>query len=231
MPYDPKKHHRRSIRLRGYDYTQPGAYFLTICTHRCGHLFGRVVDGEMVLNVFGEIVREEWFRSAEIRAEIELFPDEFVVMPNHIHGIVWIVETDDGGAHGDEAHDPAGAHGPVGATGHHVGAHGRAPLHRPPRSLGSFVAGFKSAVTKRVNAHRGTPGARVWQRNYYEHIIRHERALNAIRRYILYNPWRWHLDRYNPDATGPDPWARDIWDMIQGRDSDGMPDSQSQHHD
>ena len=202
MPYDPKKHHRRSIRLRGYDYTQPGAYFLTICTHRCGHLFGRVVDGEMVLNVFGEIVREEWFRSAEIRAEIELFPDEFVVMPNHIHGIVWIVETDDGGAHGH------------GATGH-VGAHGRSPRPRgpAPRSLGSFVAGFKSAVTKRINAHRGTPGARVWQRNYYEHIIRTQRALNAIRRYILYNPWRWYLDRHNPDAIDFDPWG-----MIQDED-------------
>ncbi len=177
---------------------------VTICTHARAPLFGRVVDGEMVLNAYGTIVREEWFRSAEIRAEIELFPDEFVVMPNHIHGIVWIVTTDD----------------MVGATGRSPlqRAHGHAPLppHGPaPRSLGSFIAGFKSAVTKRINARRGTPGACVWQRNYYEHIIRNDGALNAIRRYIIDNPLRWHLDRYNPDATGPDPQARDLWRMLQ----------------
>ena len=192
------KHRRTSIRLKGWDYTQPGAYFVTICTHERVPLFGRVVDGEMVLNPYGEIVRDEWFRSAEIRAEIELFPDEFVVMPNHIHGIVWIVATDDPAGYDENARPP-------------VGATGRSPLppHGPtPRSLGSFIAGFKSAVTKRINQMRGTPGARVWQRNYYEHIIRDERALNAIRRYIIDNPWRWHLDRYNPDATGPDPRGR-----------------------
>jgi len=210
--YDPQKHHRRSIRLKGYDYSQPGAYFVTICTHERARLFGRVVDEEMVLNAFGEIVWEEWFRSAEIRTEIELFADEFVVMPNHIHGIVWIVETDVG-THG------VGAHGVVGATD--VGAHGRAPLRRPPRSLGAFIAGFKSAATKRINALRGTPGVPVWQRNYYEHIIRNpvrangRSPLHAIRRYIADNPLRWHLDRYNPAAAGADPLARDLWRLLQ----------------
>ena len=191
------KNHRRSIRLKGYDYTQPGAYFVTICTHGREILFGHVVDGEMALNEYGEIVREEWFRSTEIRAEVELFHDEFVIMPNHIHGIVWIVETDNPSV--------VGAHG-------HVGAHGRAPLlpQRPPRSLGSFIAGFKSIVTKRINTLRNTPGAPVWQRNYYEHIIRNDRALNAIRRYIAANPACWHLDRYNPNATGRDPWTAEI---------------------
>ena len=95
-----------------------------------------------------------------------------------------------------------------------VGAHGHAPLRRPPRSLGSFIAGFKSAVTKRINQHRGTPGAPVWQRNYYEYIIRDDRALNAIRRYIAENPMRWHLDRYNDAASGMDPLAKEIWQMI-----------------
>ncbi len=200
-PYDPQRHHRRPIRLKGYEYTQPGAYFITICAHERAHLFGRVVDGKMVLNEFGEIVREEWFRSADIRAEIELHPDEFVVMPNHIHGIVWIVDN-------------------AVATGPNVGAHGRAPLHRPPQSLPSLIAGFKSAVTARINQMRGTPGAPVWQRNYYEHIIRTERALNAIRQYICDNPLRWHLDSYNPDAAGPDPPAREIWRMMN-EDADG----------
>ena len=93
-----KPHHRRSIRLKGYDYTQPGAYFVTIVTHNRTHLFGQVVNGEMVQNVFGKIVEEEWFRTAQVRPYVELFEHEFVVMPNHIHGIIWIVEHDDVGA-------------------------------------------------------------------------------------------------------------------------------------
>ncbi len=196
MRFDPEKHHRRSIRLKGYDYSQPGAYFVTICAWNRECLFGDVVDGEMRLNDFGLIVYEEWFHSSEMRQEIALFPDEFIIMPNHIHGIIWIVETD----------------------ADHVGAPGRAPLpspsrapfHRPPRSLGSFVAGFKSITTKRINALRGTPGAPVWQRNYYEHIIRDEKSLNRIRQYIAANPLRWHLDRENPHRTGDD----ETWDNL-----------------
>ncbi len=219
-PFDPQRHHRRSIRLRGYDYTQPGAYFITLCTHQRAHLFGRVVDGVMVLNALGEIVREEWFRSADIRTEIELYPDEFVVMPNHIHGIVWIVDTKetivgDAGATINSHGGYSGARGE-----YYVEAHSRAPLQRPPKSLPSFIAGFKSAVTHRINQIRGTPGAPVWQRNYYEHIIRDNgRAtgrspLHAIRQYIRDNPMRWHLDRYNPDAAGLGPLANDIWCML-----------------
>src|SRR4051812_12722307 len=92
MPYDPSIHHRRSIRLKGYDYAQVGAYFVTIVAWRRDGIFGTVVNGEMICSALGEIVRQEWFRSAEIRKEIRLFEDEFVVMPNHIHGIVWIVD-------------------------------------------------------------------------------------------------------------------------------------------
>ncbi len=191
-PASPRR--RRSIRLKGYDYAQPGAYFVTIVTHHRAMLFGRVVDGEMQLNEYGEIVREEWFRSAEIRTEIELFPDEFVVMPNHIHGIIWIVD--------------------VGAWRRRAPT--REQFGRPvPGSLPTIVRAFKSAVTRRINALRGTPGAPVWQRNYYEHIIRTERALDAIRRYIAANPLRWHLDRYNPVATGTDPIARDLWRLLK----------------
>ncbi len=205
--YDPARHHRRSIRLRGYDDTQAGAYFVTICTHRRVLLFGQVVDGEMMLNEWGKIVWEEWFKTAQVRPYVELFDDEFVVMPNHIHGIIWIVEMD----------DP-----------HSVGARRRrapttdrrAPtveqFGKPvPGSIPTIVRAFKSAVTHRINALRGTPGVRVWQRNYFEHIIRNQRALNATRRYIAENPLRWHLDRYNPAATGPDPQARGLWRMLQ----------------
>ncbi|CAG0961673.1 hypothetical protein ANRL3_00918 [Anaerolineae bacterium] len=180
MKYDPQKHHRRSIRLKGYDYTQAGAYFITICVHNRECLFGEIIDGEMRLNEYGQIVAEEWAKSSEIRKEIEM--DEWVVMPNHIHGIVVIA-------------DSVGAHG--------VGAHGRAPLRaahlqRQPRSLGSFVAGSKSATTKRINMMRGTQGAPVWQDNYYEHIVRNENDLNRIREYIINNPARWDADQENP---------------------------------
>ena len=182
MPFDPHKHRRRSSRLRGYDYSRPGAYFVTICTHGRERLFGTVAGEAVRLNRYGIVAADEWVRSAEVRAEIEL--EAFVVMPNHIHGIVLI--TDD-----------------VGATG--VGAQGLAPLpepkqkptlYRPPRSLGSFVAGYKMAVTRRINRMRNTPGARVWQRNYYERIIRDDDEARRARAYINENPARWAEDDY-----------------------------------
>jgi len=188
------KHNRRSIRLKGYDYAQAGAYFVTICTQNRECLFGDVVDGKMALNDGGRIVANEWERTAAIRREIEL--NKWVVMPNHLHGIIVIADN--------------------------VGAHGRAPLPddapcnvptstvftRPPKSLGSLIAGFKSAVTKRINELRKTPGALIWQRNYYEHIIRDERSLNRIREYIANNPAQWDTDRENPNLTGVQPRAR-----------------------
>jgi REP element-mobilizing transposase RayT len=181
-----RKQRRRSIRLPGYDYSQPGMYFVTICVEGKACLFGEVVKGEMAVNEYGRIVQEEWSRSAEIRREIQL--DEFVVMPNHVHGIVEIIEP------------PS------------VGATGRSPLRLkpgpPPRSLGSFVAGFKSAVTTRINILRGTPDVPLWQRNYYEHIIRNEDDLRRIREYIQTNPVRWELDRENPAKRGEDEFDR-----------------------
>jgi putative transposase len=116
MKYDPRRHHRRSIRLKGYDYRQPGAYFVTICTCQREELFGQIVDGEMQLSPLGELIKREWFRSAQMRREIELFDDELVIMPNHIHGIVHIVEVGVGvdGVHPDETRpddvDKPGAH-------------------------------------------------------------------------------------------------------------------------
>jgi len=98
MKYNPEIHHRRSIRLKGYDYTQPGAYFVTIVTHKRDEIFGEITNGRMKYSTLGEIVYQEWFRSAKIRKEIRLFEDEIVIMPNHIHGIVRIMET--AGAYG-----------------------------------------------------------------------------------------------------------------------------------
>jgi putative transposase len=177
---------RRSIRLYCYDYSVPGAYFVTVCTHRRECIFGRIPsNGNVTLNRYGRIAFEEWRSSAEMREEMDL--DTFVVMPNHVHGIVVI------------KHD---------ISGNDVGAQGLAPLqnpplqqpalYRPPRSLGYFIAGYKMAVTKRINALRKTPGAPVWQRNYYERILRNDDELNGARFYIQENPARWADDDYNP---------------------------------
>ena len=172
-------HHRRSIRLKDYDYTQAGAYFVTLVTYARECMFGEIgADGVLMLNPLGEIAREEWGKSTGIRREIAL--DEFIIMPNHVHGIVLML-----------GHDT-------------VGAHGRAPLpnpfHRPPKSLGAFVAGFKSATTKRLNQTRATPGAPVWQRNYYDHIVRDEGDLARLRTYIQDNSAQWALDQFHPAA-------------------------------
>ena len=173
---DSQARRRRSIRLLGYDYAQAGWYFVTICTWGKLCVLGQVGDGVMRLNEIGGVVQEEWLRTAAIRQEVEL--DVFQIMPNHIHGIVAITRSAD---------QP-------------VGAHGRAPLRRAPKSLGALVAGFKSAATKTINQLRATPGNPVWQRNYYEHVIRNEKALNRIRQYILDNPAKWDEDPENPDV-------------------------------
>jgi REP element-mobilizing transposase RayT len=186
-------HHRRSIRLKGYDYTRAGAYFVTICTKDRACLFGDVSDGVTRLNQMGHIVRQCWLAIPDHFPHVLL--DEFVVMPNHVHGIIVIMAT------------------------HIVGATHASPLQnddtptRPrgpqPRSVASIVGSFKSAATKRINEHRGTPGAPVWQRDYFEHIIRNDESLNRIREYILNNPLQWALDRENPLAQGAEP--EDAW--------------------
>lgn len=147
MTYNPNIHHRRSIRLPGYDYAQAGAYFITICTDQRQCLFGEIRDGKMHLNEMGVIVRDEWEKSSEIRGEIEL--REFVVMPNHFHGIVIIQRSR---VIRPDAHTTA-----------NITAKQWGPA---PQSIGALVAGFKSIVTKRINQIRITPGLPVWQRNY-----------------------------------------------------------------
>jgi len=173
----PFKHNRRSIRLPNYNYASDGAYFVTICAHDRNCLFGEIANGQMDLNKNGEIVQTEWIQSAEIRAEIKL--DLFVVMPNHFHGIVFL-RGDGDFRRGDRPVAPTTKHGPQ------------------PKSIGALIAGFKSAVTKRINESRQTPGAIVWQRNYYEHITSNDDDLNRIREYIINNPAKWAEDEDNP---------------------------------
>jgi len=176
---------RQSIRLHGYDYSRKGAYFITICAKNRQCLFGKITNDKMVLNKYGKIVQDEWMESSRIRKEIKL--DYFIVMPNHIHGIIFITNQNPS-SRSTETND--------------VGATGRSPLPRgpKPKSLGSFVAGFKSIITKRINEFRKIPGSSVWQRNYYDHIIRNENELHQTREYIVNNPAKWEYDRENPDA-------------------------------
>ncbi len=179
MKYDQNRHRRRSIRLKGYDYSQAGAYLVTVCTQGRACLFGDVVDGEMRLNAAGPVVEQCW---SNIPCHfLHAYLDEFVVMPNHVHGIVVIVEN-------------------VGAT--HASP---LPMRRPTRpagpkerSIGAVVGSFKSAVTKHINELRNTPRMSVWQRNYWEHVMRDEASLRRIREYIVQNPLQWEYDRENP---------------------------------
>ncbi len=203
MNFVPEEHHRHSIRLKGYDYSAAGGYYVTIVTFRRECLFGEIVDGEMRLNALGEIVREEWFRSAQLRREICLEEDEFIIMPNHGHGIVWLYDVGADGVRPDvgvrpdiNTHlvKPAVFNREVGT--HRAGGAWYAPLQRPPKSLGSFIAGFKASVTSR--AGRELNSANIWQRNYYEHIIRDQTDYERIADYIASNPVKWDEDEENP---------------------------------
>jgi REP element-mobilizing transposase RayT len=189
MPDSPL-HHRRSIRLPGYDYSQPGEYFITICTYERQCSFGEIIGGEMKLNSLGQIVYAEWFKTAQLRPYVELYLEEFVVMPNHIHGILHINESDQ----------------PVNTNTNSVGALRCNALTPPndqhvqmnpplPHSLSAIIRAYKSAVTYTINAQNHTPGIPVWQRNYYEHIIQTEKEYISIENYIENNPANWYKDQ------------------------------------
>ena len=187
MTYDPERHHRRSIRLKGYDYAQAGAYFVTICTQDRACLFGDVVDGKMRLNDAGRMVAESWQWLAMQYDYIQL--DESVIMPNHMHGIIVVT---DGGGRGGSRTAPTIRTAPTMRT---------APtVNRKP--VGRIIGAFKTVSTKRINEMRGLSGSPIWQRNYYEHIIRNEESLNRIREYIANNAAQWALDRENPNVAG-----------------------------
>ena len=188
--YNPQIHQRRSIRLKGYDYSQPGAYFITLVTWQRDCLFGTLADGKMQLSALGKIVQDEWMRSIDIRKDILIYEDEYIIMPNHLHGIVWIVRLDD--------NQPVGADGVRPNKGASIaplqekGAC-HAPLQRKPRSLSSFVAGFKAAVTSRAENELNMTG--IWLRNYYEHIVRNNFEYKQIIQYIETNPLKWQEDQ------------------------------------
>jgi putative transposase len=183
MKYNPDKHHRKSIRLQGYDYTQTGMYFITICIWQRECLLGTLVGAGsqrlsninddinepaptyIELSRYGQVVQYNWNILAKKFSNVQL--DEFVIMPNHVHGIIQLTTS------GGEA-------------------------------LSEIIRSFKTSSARRINQLRDSKGIPVWQRNYYEHIIRNEEALQKIREYIFNNPLSWEQDQLHPN--NPSKW-------------------------
>ena len=183
MNSDPLSLHRKIPRIPDFDYSQPGAYFVTIVTQERKQLFGHIIDGEMVLNEVGRMVTDIWAGIPSHFPNVEL--GEFVIMPNHIHGIISItVEATHAVAAQDETLVEATHASPLPRVS-------RGPL---PGSIGAIIGSFKSAATKRFHEIPNNPEKRLWQRSYYEHVIRNERDLQAIYEYIIANPMNWEKD-------------------------------------
>ena len=211
MKYNPQIHHRRSIRLQGYDYSQNGAYFITLCTHNRECLFGQIQNGQMILNEYGKMVEQCWNNLSNHYDNIEL--DAYVIMPNHFHGIILITDNvdnvDNVRAIRELPIHELPIHELPRQRKHELPIH-ELPIHELPRQqqkqrqqqrrkmlLPKIVGRFKTNSAKQINQMRNTPGISVWQRNYYEHIIRDEKSLENIRNYIINNPAKWQDDDYN----------------------------------
>jgi putative transposase len=191
MKSDSKDHHRRSIRLRDYDYARPGGHFVTIVTQGRKCLFGEIVEAEMQLNDVGRMVEAVLNNFPKHYSRVEC--EAFVVMPNHVHAVIVLVGA-----------GPRARPAPTGQP------QGVAPTIKTSLSLPDVVHRFKTLTTKQYIDGVKQYGWRhfvggLWQRNYFEHVIRDEASLNRIRQYILDNPARWEFDRENPDATKPEP--------------------------
>ncbi len=198
--YDPKKHNRRSIRLKGYDYSRAGRYFVTLNCQDRAHLFGTVVDGEMQLNEAGQVARDCWLAIPDHFPNVILH--EFVIMPDHVHGIIELV----GAVRAVRANNDSPPPKPKPKSPPLQGdlppslpkddeektadAKQKAVSFRSPsKTIGSIIRGFKIGVTKWMRAN--TDVQKVWQRNYHDHIIRDERAFQNISAYIRDNPKNW----------------------------------------
>jgi REP element-mobilizing transposase RayT len=193
MSYNPDIHHRRSIRLKDYDYAQEGLYFVTICCQDKRCRFGRIENGEMILNDWGETVQQCWLEISQH------FPDEilheYVVMPNHVHGIIELTGV---GAKNLSPSDLMSSESilvsPISRGSFDNDDSGKrakdfSPLRGTSRTIGAIVRGFKIGVTKQL-------GVSIWQRNYYEHIIRNEQSYRNIVDHVIRNPERWQEDEF-----------------------------------
>lgn len=182
MKYNSAIHHRRSIRLKDYDYSQAGAYFVTICTQGRECLLGEVVDDSVALSQYGVIVEQVWHQIPHHFFSITL--DAAVIMPNHIHGIIVIAE--ESFLVQQESQDLA------------PNQNAKKP------TLGQIIAYFKYQSTKLINVAQDLAGVKCWQRNYYEHLIRNEVSLAQLRTYIEQNPQKWKHDQLHPQ--NPSKW-------------------------
>jgi putative transposase len=198
-PRYKNKYRVESTRLKNWDYSSDGYYFITICTKNRACVFGNVIDEKLILSEIGKIVETEWLKSFEMRAD--LICDEYCIMPNHIHGIVVIHNADTvHNVETVETHVRASLQ-PNDSIQPNDSLHFENPSKpiaiRTPKSISSFVSGFKSSATKKINEMRGTPCLPVWQSRFYDHIIRREDDLNRIRIYIMNNPQNWDEDDLN----------------------------------
>lgn len=183
MSYNPRIHNRKSIRLKDYDYSQAGLYFLTLSVENMAHIFGSISNGKMKLNPLGEIAYREWEITTTMRENIKLGP--FIIMPNHMHGIIEIEN-----ALCERNKDDIGK------------------FKSPSQTIGSIIRGYKSATTKKIRLHKNSTGEshspqphstkkRIWQRNYYDIIIRNEKMHQNISNYIINNPKNWKTDKFH----------------------------------
>ena len=162
--YNPKIHHRKSIRLKNYDYASDGAYFVTICAQNKEYMFGNVVDEKMILNPAEEMIKKWLFELKNKFKNIEL--DEYIIMPNHIHLIIFIMNS----------------------------------AHGVPQIIQWFKTMTTNEYIRNVKQSNWKPfDKKLWQRNYYDRIIRNEKELDKIRKYVFENPLKWKLDKNNPE--------------------------------
>ena len=210
MAYNPAFHNRQSIRLQGYDYTQSGAYFITICTDQKECIFGKIDSGAMQLSPLGELAYYQWLQLPKRFTNIGL--EAFVIMPNHLHGIIVITSEDDD----QKGRGEAGAFG-IMAWDNYLESPAsllhpdenriRPPIINPgkpkestrpngtiPGSIGAIVQNYKSLTTRKINMILRTKNKPIWQRNYYEHVIRDENDYARIVEYIKNNPIAWEDD-------------------------------------
>jgi len=206
MKYNPEVHRRSSIRLKNYDYSRDGAYFVTICTQGRECLLGKIKNEEVELSPAGKMIQEIWKNLPQHHPGFEM--DEFIVMPNHIHGIIILMENVGVGLRAYPSTEMAEPKQKA----------GQPRRVAPTITLPEVVHHFKSYTTARYrerveNANWPPFPGRLWQRNYYEHIIRNENSLKKIREYIINNPIRWQFDRDNPAAL-PDTLEQDFWKAL-----------------
>lgn len=185
MNYNPEIHHRKSIRLKGYDYSSNGAYFITICVKNRECLFGEIIKNKMNLSEIGKIAHKFWQEIANHFENVQI--DNFVIMPNHVHGIIVINNV-------GVIHELPLLHELQPQSDDNFPEN----IKRRKMLIPKIIGRYKMNVSKNINQIIEAPAMSIWQRNYYEHIIRSEKSLNAIREYIINNPLKWALDKENP---------------------------------